>query len=74
MARTKTQKALRQAERAGTWSAAMMRKTNEDYSSLSQHVRVKPTKQEQLHKVKHRKRIGDDGAFFVGFGGCDIVR
>lgn len=38
MARTKTQKSLRKAERAGTWSAVSMRKTNEDYSSLSQHV------------------------------------
>lgn len=65
MARTKTQKSLRKAERAGTWSAVSMRKTNEDYSSLSQHVRVKPTKQEQLNKIKHRKRIGDDGAFLL---------
>lgn len=74
MARTKTQKALRKAERAGLWSVVSMRKTNEDYGALSQHVRVKPTKQEQLNKIKHRKRIGDDGAFFVGFKGCDIVR
>lgn len=65
MARTKTQKALRKAERAGIWSAVSMRKTNEDYGALSQHVRVKPTKQEQLNKVKHRKRIGDDGAFLL---------
>lgn len=66
MARTKTQKALRKAERAGMWCQASMRKTNKDYGELSQHVRVKPTKQEQLQKVKHKKRIGDDGAFFVG--------
>lgn len=64
MARTKTQKAIRKAERAGSWCTANMRKTNEDYGAISQHVRVKPTKQEQLHKLKHKKRIGDDGAFF----------
>ena len=64
MARTQTQKALRKAERAGTWCAESMRKTNEDFGALSQHVRVKPRKQERLHKIKHKKRIGDDGAFF----------
>ncbi|EHB59645.1 hypothetical protein [Paenibacillus lactis] len=75
MARTKTQKALRKAERAGTWSAVMMRKTNEDFGALSQHVRVKPGRQEQLNKIKHKKRIGDDGAFFfIGPAGCGIVR
>ena len=65
MARTKTQKAIRKADRAGSWCAANMRKTNEDYSAVSQHVRVKPTKQGQLQKMKHKKRIGDDGAFFI---------
>ncbi|WP_054957532.1 hypothetical protein [Paenibacillus dakarensis] len=67
MARTKTQKNLRKAERAGSWCAANLRKTNNDYAAISQHVRVKPTKQEQLHKVKHKKRIGDDGAFFCTY-------
>lgn len=65
MARTKTQKAIRKANRAGNWCAANMRRTNDDFGSLSQHVRVMPTKQEQLHKNKHKKRIGDDGAFFI---------
>src|SRR5690606_6360149 len=39
MARTKTQKALRKAERSGTWSFAHERKTNVDYAAMSQHVR-----------------------------------
>lgn len=65
MARTKTQKAIRKAERAGNWCAANLRKTNDDYGALSQHVRILPTKQEQLQKNKHKKRIGDDGAFFI---------
>ncbi|SMF69788.1 hypothetical protein SAMN05661091_0609 [Paenibacillus uliginis N3/975] len=65
MARTKTQKAIRKADRAGSWCAVSIRKTNKDYGALSQHVRVKPTKQEQLQKIKHKKRIGDDGAFFI---------
>jgi len=65
MARTKTQKALRKAERSGTWSFAHERKTNVDYAAMSQHVRVKPAKKEKLNKLKHSKRIGDDGAFFI---------
>lgn len=65
MARTKTQKAIRKAERAGSWCAANMRKTNNDYGALSQHVRVMPTKQEKLQKIKHKKRIGDDALFFI---------
>ncbi|NMO97952.1 hypothetical protein [Paenibacillus lemnae] len=65
MARTRTQKALRKAERAGTWCASGMRRTNEDFGALSQHVRIKPGKQEILQKVKHKKRIGNDDAFFV---------
>ncbi|GAB6927328.1 hypothetical protein JCM10914A_13110 [Paenibacillus sp. JCM 10914] len=67
MARTRTQKALRKAERAGTWTDVLLRKTNADYGAMSQHVRVKPSKHEQLNKVKHRKRVGDDGAFFYWF-------
>ncbi|MFB5761841.1 hypothetical protein [Paenibacillus medicaginis] len=64
MARTKTQKAITQAERAGKRSFADNRKTNDQYGALSQHVRTTPTKLEKLHKIKHKKRIGDDGAFF----------
>lgn len=76
MARTKTQKTIRKADRAGSWCAANMRKTNEDYSALSQHVRMKPTKQGQLQKMKHKKRIGDDGAFFYFriFAKCSVHR
>ncbi|MFB5269820.1 hypothetical protein ACE41H_23995 [Paenibacillus enshidis] len=64
MARTKTQKAISQAERAGKRSFADNRKTNDQYGALSQHVRTTTTRLEKLHKLKHKKRIGDDGAFF----------
>ena len=65
MARSKTQKAIRKAERQGAWCYAFNRRSNEDYSAVSQHVRVTPTKQQQLNKVKHRKRIGDDALIFL---------
>ncbi|MDP4097998.1 hypothetical protein OIN60_14660 [Paenibacillus sp. P96] len=65
MARTKTQKAITKAERAGKRSFADNRRTNEQYGALSQHERTTPTKLEKLHKIKHKKRIGDDGAFFI---------
>lgn len=67
MARTKTQKALRKAERAGIWCPEGLRKTNKDYGALSQHVRVKPAKQEQLYKIKHKKRLRDEDAFLLRF-------
>lgn len=65
MARTKTQKALLRAERSGTWCAARNRRMNEDYSAISQHVRVTPGKQQQLNKVKHKERIFRDDAPFA---------
>jgi hypothetical protein len=66
MARTQTQKTLRKAERAGIWCSSQSRKTNGDYGEISQHVRLKPTKQEQLQKIKHKKRIvQSDASFFV---------
>jgi hypothetical protein len=64
MARTKTQKALQQAERAGTWCAANNRRSGEDYAAISQHVRITPSKKQQLNKVKHKERIFQDGAPF----------
>lgn len=64
MARTKTQKALLKAERSGTWVAEKNRRTGLDYSAISQHVRVTPSKQQKLHKVKHKERIFQDGAPF----------
>ncbi|WP_025680689.1 hypothetical protein [Paenibacillus massiliensis] len=64
MARSQTQKAIRKAERAGRRSSAHDRRTNEDYGVISQHVRVLPGKQEKLQRIKHKKRIGDDGASF----------
>ncbi|PPQ48874.1 hypothetical protein C5G87_09650 [Paenibacillus peoriae] len=66
MARTQTQKALSKAKRAGIYCAAQSRKTNDHYGEISQHIRVKPTKQEQLQKVKHKKRIvQSDASFFL---------
>lgn len=65
MARSKTQKAIRKAERQGAWCYAYNRRSNEDYSAVSQHVRLTPTKQQKLNKVKHRKRIGDDALFLL---------
>lgn len=65
MARTKTQKALLQAERSGTWCAARNRRVNEDYSAISQHVRVASSKQQKLNKVKHKERIFRDDAPFA---------
>ncbi|WP_258012548.1 hypothetical protein [Paenibacillus sp. F4] len=65
MARTQTQKALSKAKRAGIYCAAQSRKTNDHYGEISQHIRMKPTKQEQLQKVKHKKRIvQSDASFF----------
>ncbi|MFC7559537.1 hypothetical protein ACFQY3_12095 [Paenibacillus farraposensis] len=43
-------------------------KTNGHYADISQHVRMKPTKQEQLQKIKHKKRTVQSGAFFVFVG------
>ncbi|AIQ52436.1 hypothetical protein [Paenibacillus sp. FSL R7-0331] len=64
MARTKTQKALRQAERTGTWCAEKNRRAASDYGAISQHVRVIPDKREKLNKIKHKERIFQDGAPF----------
>ncbi|KJD44449.1 hypothetical protein [Paenibacillus terrae] len=65
MARTQTQKALSKAKRAGNYCSAQSRKTNGHYGEISQHVRMKPTKQEQLQRVKHKKRIvQSDASFF----------
>ncbi|MGE6577056.1 hypothetical protein [Paenibacillus xylanexedens] len=61
MARTQTQKALRKAERSGQWCSEQSRRVNGDYGALSQHVRLIPTKQEKLQKVKHKKQIIQDG-------------
>ncbi|QDY83639.1 hypothetical protein FQU75_09635 [Paenibacillus polymyxa] len=66
MARTQTQKALSKAKRAGIYCPAQSRKTNDHYAEISQHTRMKPTKQEQLQKIKHKKRLVQGGAsFFV---------
>ncbi|WP_313638337.1 hypothetical protein MHH52_11945 [Paenibacillus sp. FSL K6-0276] len=65
MARTKTQKALLKAERSGTWCAAQSRRSNGDYGAISQHVRLTPSKQEQLNKSKHKERIFQDDAPFL---------
>ncbi|SEK73428.1 hypothetical protein [Paenibacillus sp. OK003] len=64
MARTQTQKALRKAERSGQWCPEQSRRVNGDYGALSQHVRLMPTRQEKLQKVKHKKRTQDGGASF----------
>lgn len=56
MARTKTQKALRKAERSGAWCAAQSRRLNSDYGAISQHVRLTPSKQEQLNKNRYKGR------------------
>ncbi|PQP84984.1 hypothetical protein C0Q44_10925 [Paenibacillus sp. PCH8] len=61
MARTQTQKALRKAERSNQWCSEQSRRGNRDYGALSQHVRLMPTKQEKLQKVKHKKQIIQDG-------------
>ncbi|PYE49612.1 hypothetical protein DFQ00_105116 [Paenibacillus barcinonensis] len=61
MARTQTQKALRKAARSGQWCPEQSRRINGDYGALSQHVRLTPTKQEKLQKVKHKKQIIRDG-------------
>ncbi|OMD42879.1 hypothetical protein [Paenibacillus odorifer] len=64
MARTKTQKALLKAERSGTWCAAQSRRSNGDYGAISQHVRLTPSKQQQLNKNKNKERIFQDDAPF----------
>ncbi|MNW58038.1 hypothetical protein D3C74_358790 [compost metagenome] len=64
MARTKTQKALLKAERSGTWCAERNRRLNDHYGAISQHVRVNPSKQQKLNKVKHKERIFQDSAPF----------
>lgn len=64
MARTKTQKALLQAERSGIWCPEKNRRSNQDFGAISQHVRVTPGKRQQLNKVKHKERIFQDGAPF----------
>ncbi|MDP9701827.1 hypothetical protein J2T16_004783 [Paenibacillus intestini] len=61
MARTQTQKALRNAERSGQWTPEQSRRVNGNYGALSQHVRLTPTKNEKLQKVKHKKQIIQDG-------------
>ncbi|MGO4528761.1 hypothetical protein AB4Z30_06740 [Paenibacillus sp. 2TAF8] len=69
MARTQTQKALRKASRSGLWTPEQSRRVNGDYGVLSQHVRLTPTKQEKLQKVKHKKQIIQDGgaSFYFAF-------
>lgn len=69
MARTKTQKALRRAERTGTWCAENNRRTAADYGAISQHLRITPGKREKLNKVKHKERIYQDGAPFALYAG-----
>lgn len=64
MARTKSRKALLQAQRQGGWSPVMNRRTNGDYADISQHVRVKPDKQAQLNKAMRKERITYDDAPF----------
>ncbi|WP_340030110.1 hypothetical protein MHB71_01330 [Paenibacillus sp. FSL H7-0940] len=64
MARTQTQKTMRKAERSGQWCPEQSRRVNGDYGALSQHVRIMPTKQEKLQKVKHKKRSLDGNASF----------
>ncbi|XMB25276.1 hypothetical protein PaeBR_15515 [Paenibacillus sp. BR2-3] len=71
MARTKTQKALLKAERSGAWCSANNRRTNGDYGAISQHVRVTPSKQQQMNKIKHKERISTDGAPFL-WGKIDV--
>ncbi|MCM3170687.1 MULTISPECIES: hypothetical protein [Paenibacillus] len=73
MARTQTQKALRKAERAGVYCPEQSRRVNANYGALSQHVRVKPTKQEQLQKTKHKKQFIQEGgaSFFIFVGSPD---
>ncbi|MDQ0494787.1 hypothetical protein [Paenibacillus brasilensis] len=63
MARTRTQKALSKAKRAGMYCAAQSRKTNGHYADISQHVRMRPTKQVQLQKKK--RIVQSDASFFV---------
>jgi len=65
MARTKTKKVLLKAERSGAWCSANNRRSNTDYGALSQHVRIMPSKQQQLNKIKHKERITNDGAPFL---------
>ena len=65
MARTKTKKILLKAERSGVWSSVNNRRSNEDYGAISQHVRVTPSKQQKLNKIKHKERITYDGAPFL---------
>ena len=70
MARTKTQKTLLKAERSGMWVAEKSRRTGRDYGAISQHVRITPSKQQKLNKVKHKERIFQDGApFHLPFDG-----
>ncbi|MDQ0195596.1 hypothetical protein J2T20_003988 [Paenibacillus wynnii] len=65
MARTKTKKVLLKAERSGTWCSANNRRSNGDYGAISQHVRITPSKKQQLNKIKHKERITYDGAPFL---------
>lgn len=68
MARTKTQKALLKAERSGVWCAAQSRRTNGHYGEISQHVRLTPSKHQQLNKSKYKERIfQDDAPFHLAF-------
>lgn len=64
MARTQTQKDLRKAARSGGRSPADNRRLNEHYSAISQHVRVTPSKSQQLNKLKYKERIYMDDAPF----------
>ncbi len=65
MTRTKTQKAVRKAQRSGNLTPDFGRKMNETYAAISQHTRIKPGKQEKLQKLKHKKHILRDDASFL---------
>ncbi len=66
MTRTRTQKAVRKAQRSGKLAPDFGRKTNDAYSAISQHTRITPNKHEKLQKLKHKKRsLRDDASFFI---------
>lgn len=57
-------KALRKAERSEP-GAAQSRRLNSDYGAISQHVRLTPSKQEQLNKNRYKGQIFQDDAPFL---------
>jgi len=50
---------------ARTWCAAQSRRLNSDYGAISQHVRLTPSKQEQLNKNRYKGQIFQDDAPFL---------